>query len=469
MHRHRTRCHRRSYSRLIYVFVELGPSASLLRRILVVAREVRIGLQTQVVHDEDRSMQTWIRHCDAQSILQKLSMPFISVQSHPANIRPDAQDICITVDDDDTEMLQVVVAAEADRARSVPVPAQNIRQPLATLDLSVPEPRAILHRSTSGRSITTTSTTNSFPSRQRSASMSEQCGSQSQGDPADDGEENDLAVVELSTVSAGTRIRRWTAAAMRTLSQQDYENMPPAQRSFVAAKSSQALDQLTQKHLTAQKQLRALKRANKAQAESLVKKQKLLEEARATSSLHIVTTGQTGKRVTTQSTFAIGVRRNLSNISAADFGATVLHDLSRMRVTRAEVRTAAAILCRMKQAVSSVVFADASAITPVAPPAGSPLPRICDPAEIGIGDWQLSVISIRCDATNSSIWRREKLHVLDLDFAWVLNTEAVRKFDAKNAFACVRCLCGTQQVCQADCVRDSDMGHGTRSCKLKLS
>ena len=214
------------------MFVELGASASLLRRILVVARQVRIVLQTQVVHDEDRSMQTWVRHCDAQSILQRLSMPFISVQNHPANIRPDAQDICITVDDDDTEMLQVVVAAEADSALPVPVPAQNIRQPLATLDLSEPDSRAtILHRSTSWRSITTTSTTNSLPARQRSASMSDQCGSQSQADPADDIDENDLAVVELSTVSAGTRIRRWTAAAMRTLSQQDYENMPPAQRS----------------------------------------------------------------------------------------------------------------------------------------------------------------------------------------------------------------------------------------------
>eukprot|EP00439_Symbiodinium_sp_Y106_P034243 s1014_g4.t1 len=111
--------------------------------------------------------------------------------------------------------------------------------------------------------------------------------------------------------------------------------------------------------------------------------------------------------------FAVGIRRNLSNIAAADFGATVLQAISHQRVCRCEVRTGAAILARMRHQCSRAKAADS---TP----------------------WALTVVSFRCDATNSSIWRREKLHVLDVDLAWVKDHEAAKAFNARGAFECHR-------------------------------
>ena len=362
-------------------------------------------------------------------------MPFISMQHHPMPTRAadaGAED-CIMVDDD-----------EADKA--VAEPRQiDVREPLATLDLSVG-----LNRRHAAPGTSSSMSTGRL-SKQHSASMSETGGSQSQREnetetQTEDADNDELAAPVVDYVTSSTSRKRWTTTALRSLSQADWENMPPAQQSFLAAKSSLMLEQLTQKHAASQRQVRALKRANKIQESQLAKKQRLLDEALSSSNLQIVTAGKSGKRVTLQSTYAIGVRRNLSNISASDFGATVLHDMSRMRVTRAEVRTAAAILCRMKHAVSSIVHTAATGDVPAAP-ASSAMEGMCDPAAIGKGEWQLSVVSIRCDATNSSIWRREKLHVLDLDVGWVDNTDAVRRFDAQSALKCVRCLSGTRHVC----------------------
>ena len=177
----------------------------------------------------------------------------------------------------------------------------------------------------------------------------------------------------------------------------------------------------------AQKQIRLLKRANQQKDLQLNKKQKMIDSLAKTSGFESVTVGKSGKRISTQSMFATGVRRNLSNIAATDFGATVLQDVSQQRVTRAEVRTCAALLARMKSTCSPVAFAPL-------PEVGAACELICD------GPWRLSTVSFRSDATTSSIWRREKLHVLDVDFAWVANTAATRRYDAPNAIKCVPCL-----------------------------
>ena len=230
--------------------------------------------------------------------------------------------------------------------------------------------------------------------------------------------------------------RRWTPTTLKELRRRDYENMPPQQCTYVAFKASAALQQSLLKCQEQAKQIRALKRVNQRQENVIKKKQKVLEEETAKrSNLEIVPIGKTGTRMSVQSAFAIGVRRNLSNIAAADFGATILTDVSQQRVTRSELKTAAALLCRMKSVCSSVVFTG---------------DHVEDEAHDLLGlhevhpnmeqEWLLSVVSTRCDATNSSIWKREKLHVLDVDFAWVEDFAAVRKFDADKAIRCRRCL-----------------------------
>ena len=209
--------------------------------------------------------------------------------------------------------------------------------------------------------------------------------------------------------------RRLTTHKLQELSSHDYAGMPHGMCVMVAGRASQALSKEAAKYKEATRQMKALKRANQLQQQTIQKKQRLLDEARSKSSLEIVTLGKSGCRITKQSMFAVGIRRNLSNIAAADFGATVLQAISHQRVCRCEVRTGAAILARMRHQCSRAKAADS---TP----------------------WALTVVSFRCDATNSSIWRREKLHVLDVDLAWVKDHEAAKAFNARGAFECHRCL-----------------------------
>ena len=212
-----------------------------------------------------------------------------------------------------------------------------------------------------------------------------------------------------------SNIRRWTTAKLQELSSNDYAGMPQGMCVMVAGRASQALSKEAAKCKQVTRQMKALKRANQLQAQTIAKKQRLLDESRSKSSLEIVTVGKSGCRISNQSVFAVGVRRNLSNIAAADFGATVLQAISHQRVCRCEVRTGAAILARMRSQCSRAKSVDN---TP----------------------WALTIVSLRCDATNSSIWRREKLHVLDVDLAWVKDHEAVKAFNARGAFECHRCL-----------------------------
>ena len=185
------------------------------------------------------------------------------------------------------------------------------------------------------------------------------------------------------------------------------------------------------------------------QEKALKKKQKQLDEARAKTCLDIVSVGKTGKRMSTSSGFAIGFRRNLSNISAADFGSTVMMDISHQRVCRSEVKTAAAILSRMKSFCAA--FMDTLYCndhhdhpSPALPPVVGELAGERDggvplPSE-SFENFSLMTVASRCDATNSSIWKREKLHVLDVDVAMVTNFDSLRKYDANNAITFRRCL-----------------------------
>ena len=250
---------------------------------------------------------------------------------------------------------------------------------------------------------------------------------------------------DVDRVRKRTR-KRWTTTTLKELRQDDYENMPPAQCVMVATRASMALQIQTDRASEAAKQCRALKRMNSRQEKLLQKRQKLLDEANHRSGLEIVSAGKTGKRMTTQSAFAVGIRRNMSNIAAADFGSTILMDMSHQRVTRSELKTCAAMLCRMKSLCSSVVGSHASSCSSH-PERGLVVS--------GQSEWQLSTISFRCDATNSSIWRREKLHVLDVDFAWVKDFAAVRSYDGDHAIAVARCLPlgpAFELICHVSCV-----------------
>ena len=121
----------------------------------------------------------------------------------------------------------------------------------------------------------------------------------------------------------------------------------------------------------------------------------------AKSSLELKTRGQTQKRLTADSVLAGGLRRNFSNIASCDFGSTILFPLSHQTVTRCESRAA----CALKAAFSAYVLEKMHVCHLLCEGL-----RECNaPTE----SYTLMTVAIRSDATNSNIWRRQKLHLCE--------------------------------------------------------
>ena len=126
---------------------------------------------------------------------------------------------------------------------------------------------------------------------------------------------------------------------------------------------------------------------------SLIKK---VQRMILSSSLELSTTSS-GKRLTAESSLAVGIRRCFSNIAAADFGATVLMSISQQTVCRCEVKAASA-------SRGAFQFHLAECLEQARQISMSPDSNL----------FSVLGISIRADATNSGIWRREKLHVCEI-------------------------------------------------------
>ena len=387
---------------------------------------------SQATIPEEAPLRVFISHADAQAVLAALHLPFISNAYQHGN----AGNECMVVDDDDTLAVVEVngsISASASQAHVSHSDSLGSLRPAQPAQPAVPRYLHAMGRRTSSTASLHSDVSHTSSCTQRSESTSWNSVAHALVE-IDDTDNDPGVLVEISSNTSHRKDKRWTPATLKSLGQHDYENMTPAQCAFVAAKASSALQQQTQRNQIAQQQLRSLKRANKMQEQQLVKKQRLLDDAMTKSSLQIVRIGKTKKRMSTQSIYAVGLRRNMCNIAAADLGAVLLEEMSHQRVTRAEVRTAAAALCRMRDVCSSVV--QAKLMAPALQSAESH-------ATLGGGQWQLSTVALRCDATNSSIWRREKLHVLDVDFAWVSDMDAVKKFDATKAISSVCCLSRT--------------------------
>ena len=254
----------------------------------------------------------------------------------------------------------------------------------------------------------------------------------------------DSSSLESTLVEIGTGRRdatRWNVRRLGQLSQIDFQLMHPVKCVTVAAKATSMLANQNQKYKRALNQLKVMKRQVKRQKQQLSITKQRLVKAMSKTVLDIVPVGKTGKRMSKSSAFAIGIRRNMSNISAADFGSTIMMDLSHQRVTRSEVKTGAAILSRMR--CFSNTFLEGlyrqesrDSLLESLDSAGSGVRG----GQPGCSEFSLMTVSFRCDATNSSIWKREKLHVLDVDMAMVTDIDALRKYDASRAIEFRRCL-----------------------------
>ena len=127
-----------------------------------------------------------------------------------------------------------------------------------------------------------------------------------------------------------------------------------------------------------------------------------------------------------QSKLSMGFRCCLSTVAACDFGLISMVDISKQTVLRAERITGAA------------------AATLMQPFAKEGLGLALAASEAGNGgsggDWSLFGVGFRSDATNASVWRRKKLHVLEGRVMYVSDAEQLRLGDFESAMSSRTCV-----------------------------
>ena len=239
-----------------------------------------------------------------------------------------------------------------------------------------------------------------------------------------------------------TSWRRMGPKQLAALTVDDFKQMPGQQAAAVAAQTAIALQKQIGRNKLLMSRSKQLKRKCERTTDSKLKKLKQLEDiAKHESSLVLHTKGKSGRRLTDQSSFSLAIRRNCSNIACGTLGATLLMNISGQKVARSEVKTAAALLTSMKDASLGYLTDVARVVAQHFEDASPGISLAFKPAQ-----WTLYTLSFRSDATNSSIWKRECLHVVDTSVSWVSNTSAARRFDAENLLVTKRCLWGCSVV-----------------------
>ena len=227
----------------------------------------------------------------------------------------------------------------------------------------------------------------------------------------------------------------------------DYRNMTHGRAANVAAQASKALERVSRQLVVARVDKRKLSR--ELQIAQAKKKQKALCDTDTPgvlpSTLELTMT-KSGKRLTASATLSLGLRRNLSHIAAGDFGALLLRDISAATVLRAEVKTGAAIAASMKHTVQDMLAVAPSSVGA----SGVSLDDDLSDVSFSHDAWNLLFISLRADATNSSIWRREKLHVTEVELGLAASSVQTFPGHADQFMKTRRCLRLPQpSFCQA--------------------
>ena len=122
-----------------------------------------------------------------------------------------------------------------------------------------------------------------------------------------------------------------------------------------------------------------------------------------------------------QSRFSIGLRSCLSTVSAGDFGMLSMVDISRQTVLRAQCMTGASIIALMKsfccEGLSLALDAGQSS-----------------------NEWSLFAVGFRSDATNGSIWHRQKLHVCEASAMFLSDPEQLKLGNFEEAMSRRSCV-----------------------------
>ena len=112
----------------------------------------------------------------------------------------------------------------------------------------------------------------------------------------------------------------------------------------------------------------------------------------------------------------------MTSIAAADFGIIAMFDVSGQTVIRCEQRAAAGIVHLMQSHVAK----------------GLGMALQCSQGDSDA--WSLMAVAYRADATNSSVWRRSKLHVLEASVLFVSDPDALKTGDFNSAVSYRRCV-----------------------------
>ena len=352
-------------------------------------------------------MDRFIKHSDAQVILSRLGLPMIDRTVAGRGVRS----------------VQVIADDSDDDARHEHGPAVAA---IADTDNAVEAAAAVVH------------------------AVDADDGDESMPPPANPAEALGEQLVEVSGLGGHAsasnlqlvRRRVWGPSRMPTrelckLREADYRSMTHGRAANIAEQASKALERVSQQLVLVRNAKRKLSRD--LQIAHAPKKQNTLCDT-SSSTLELTMT-KSGKRLTASATLSLGLRRNLSHIAAGDFGALLLRDISAATVLRAEVKTGAAIAASMRHTVQDMMA--------VAPPAVSNVSLDDDLSDVSFRHdaWKLLFISLRADATNSSIWRREKLRVTEVEMGLV--TSSVQSFPAQaDQFMMTRrCLRLPQPTC----------------------
>ena len=210
------------------------------------------------------------------------------------------------------------------------------------------------------------------------------------------------AVVEQSR-QRGAHDCGLTRQEVRSLPREDLEQLCLRQQNILASQNKQMV--------AARPQLKAEKKKTQAAArqsrQSLALVGKLQKEQ---DPFALVKKGRQkdgrGGRLSTQAMYSIGVRRCMTSIASAGFGIVAMFDVSGQTVIRCEQRTAAGLLYCMQSHIAE----------------GLNLSLQSRQMEV-TDSWSLMAVAYRSDATNSSVWRRSKLHVVEASVLFISDSK----------------------------------------------
>ena len=367
-------------------------------------------------------MQRFVKHSDVQALLPDLGLPLIDFAAVPSS------GATVVIDDDDTPNPGVSLVAMEGEGTSAPS--------------HIPSPSPAPHELSQLRAHDVWAASRSTQSS--SLTVLDIDEDETEHEHADNHVGEQIVPVQAAADQTQLAVRnvgwggsRLTLQKLKDLKHDDFANMTAARCAIVGAQACASLRRMSEQLAVAKLAKRRLNRKLSVSASRATKQQSLQDAKSSNESTLVLQTGRSGKRLTPTATLALGIRRNIAHVAAADFGALLMVDLSGSTVIRSEIRTGAALAASMQDYTSDLMSVLRSTGRATVPGVDAP-----DLADIAYDEsaWSLLVISVRADATHSSIWRREKLHVTEAELGLV--TASLKSFPVStDAFMKIRrCL-----------------------------